>query len=78
MATDTEISHTFSVLEGSYNNKDNTPTSNNEIQVKSEELKQSCGKPPRHLSTVRHSISSAMLVASADLVSFYHPPPCDD
>nr|GMD68044.1 probable protein phosphatase 2C 27 [Ipomoea batatas] len=63
MATDTEISHTFTVLEGSYNNKDNTPTSNNELQVKSEPS----GKPPRHLSTVRHSMSSAMLVASADL-----------
>nr|GLL37140.1 probable protein phosphatase 2C 27 isoform X1 [Ipomoea trifida]GMD40329.1 probable protein phosphatase 2C 27 [Ipomoea batatas] len=63
MATDTEISHAFTVLEGSYNNKDNTPTSNNELQVKSEPS----GKPPRHLSTVRHSISSAMLVASADL-----------
>nr|GMC49487.1 probable protein phosphatase 2C 27 [Ipomoea batatas] len=57
MATDTEISHTFTVLEGSYNNKDNTPTSNNELQVKSE----TSGKPPRH------SISSAMLVASSDL-----------
>lgn len=64
MAGDAYCSPQFTGIGSDYS-KDN-----GEVSVENEnELKQMLiGNPPRHLSVVRHSISTATLVAPADLV----------
>jgi len=71
MAAGAGISPPFAILEGSYNNnKDNGSTIEDEGLDDVENLKQSTiAKPPRHISVVRHSMSSAALCLSAGLVT---------
>ncbi|KAI4317045.1 hypothetical protein L6164_024956 [Bauhinia variegata] len=67
MAAGMDFSPPFTVLEGSYN-KDNLCVTEDESSRDSSKLKQMTnGKPPRHLSVMRHSISSTRLLAAADL-----------
>lgn len=74
MAAGTEFSPPFTVLEGSYS-KDSVPGKRDEISENSDNLKQMTnGKPPRHLSVVRHFISSDAEVAASDLVSYLYQP----
>lgn len=69
MAAGTDFSPTFKVLEGG-NNKDNVFVRKDEISENSDDLKQmTTGRPPRHVSVVRHSISSATIMSAVDLVS---------
>ncbi|XP_059634725.1 probable protein phosphatase 2C 27 [Cornus florida] len=67
MAAGTDFSPPFGISEGRYNNE-NASNVEDEISENSDNLKQMTSrKPPRHLSVVRHSISSATLVAAANL-----------
>ena len=69
MAAGTDFSPPFTVLEGSYS-KDNLLAKEDEISENSENLKQiTFGKPPRHLSIVRHCISSDTEATATDMVS---------
>lgn len=66
MAAGTDFSPTFTVLEGG-NNKDNVFVRKDEISENSDDLKQmTTGRPPRHVSVVRHS---ATIMSAVDLVS---------
>lgn len=68
MAAGTDFSPPFNLIEGSYN-KDNTPAVKDKPLEDTNDLKQtSRGKPPRHLSSVQHSIGSATLLPHTDLV----------
>lgn len=68
MAAGTDFSPPFTVLEGGYN-KDNASITKDEICENSDDLKKMTnGKPPRHLSVVRHSIDSATITGAVDLV----------
>ncbi|KAK2988215.1 hypothetical protein RJ640_020697, partial [Escallonia rubra] len=59
MAAGTDFSPPYTILEGGYNN-DDVSAMEDETSGNSDDLKQmSHGKPPRHLSVVRHCISSA-------------------
>lgn len=65
MAAGTELSPSYALLEGGYN-KDNVSVVEDESDD-SDNLKQvTNGKPPRHLSIVRHNISSAALASATD------------
>ncbi|XP_058073277.1 probable protein phosphatase 2C 27 isoform X2 [Magnolia sinica] len=67
MAAGTDLSHPFTVLDGRFCN-DNRPPIGDENSEALESLKQmNTGKPPRHLSVIRHCISSAQLVAEDEL-----------
>ncbi|KAH7845530.1 hypothetical protein Vadar_003214 [Vaccinium darrowii] len=69
MAAGTEFSPPFTVLEGSYS-MDSGPGKKDEISENPDNLKQMThGKPPRHLSVVRHFISSDAEMAASDLES---------
>lgn len=71
MAAGTDFSPPFNLIEGSYN-KDNNPAVKDEPLEDSNDLKQtSSGKPPRHLSVVRHSINSAILLSPTNLVNTF-------
>ncbi|XP_042508233.1 probable protein phosphatase 2C 27 [Macadamia integrifolia] len=76
MAAGTDLSPPFTVLEGGYN-KDNGPSMGDENSEMSESLKQmKTGKPPRHLSVMRHCVSSARLASSEwglDIVGIKSP-----
>lgn len=66
MAAGAEFSPPFAVLEGSYN-KDNASIIKDENLDNGDNLKQtSNNKPPRHISVVRHSMSSLSLCATGD------------
>lgn len=70
MAADTQCSPLFADLEGKYS-KDNDGVSvvKDENSDNDNELKQTVnGKPPRHLSVVRHSVSTTTLFSSTDLL----------
>lgn len=70
MAAGADFSPLFTDLEGD-NSKDNGEVSvaKDEISENGNDLKQTLnGKPPRHLSVVRHSVSAATLVSPTDLV----------
>lgn len=69
MAAGAGISPPFAILEGGYNNnKDNGSTIEDESLDDVENLKQTTiAKPPRHISVVRHSMSSTAIPFSADL-----------
>lgn len=74
MAAGTEFSPPFTALEGSYS-MDSGPGKKDEISENSDNLKQMThGKPPRHLSVVRHFISSDAEMAASDLVSYLYQP----
>lgn len=69
MAAGADVSPPFTLVEGGYSN-DNMSAIQDEISQNSDNVKHmSSGKPPRHLSVVRHCISSATLVAATDSVS---------
>nr|POF10862.1 putative protein phosphatase 2c 27 [Quercus suber] len=67
MAAGMDLSPPFTILEGGYN-KDNVSTTEDQSSDNLNKLKQMTnGKPPRHLSIARHSISSMRLLGSSDL-----------
>lgn len=67
MAAGMDLSPPFTILEGGYN-KDNVSTTEDQSSENLNKLKQMTnGKPPRHLSIARHSISSMRLLGSPDL-----------
>lgn len=69
MAPETDSSSPFVSIEGGYG-KDNGLSMDDENSKTMESLKQiRIGKPPRHLSVLRHCVSSARLEAAAELVS---------
>lgn len=69
MAAETESSPTFVSIEGGYG-KDNGLSMDDENSKTMESLKQiRVGKPPRHLSVLRHCVSTARLEAGTELVS---------
>ncbi|KAJ4966164.1 hypothetical protein NE237_018013 [Protea cynaroides] len=64
MAAGTDLSPPFTFLEGGYG-KDNASSLGDENSEISDTLKQmKAGKPPRHLSAMRHCVSSARLATS--------------
>ncbi|KAL0313876.1 UNVERIFIED_CONTAM: putative protein phosphatase 2C 27 [Sesamum angustifolium] len=68
MAAGTDFSHLFTDVEGGYR-KDNGQISvvKDEITENVDDLKQTLNsKPPRHLSVVRHSISTTPLISPTD------------
>lgn len=70
MATGIDFSPPFTLLEGGGYNKDNVSATSDESSDSFNSLKQmTSGKPPRHLSVMRHSVSSIKLLGQADLVS---------
>ncbi|KAK9270413.1 hypothetical protein L1049_025992 [Liquidambar formosana] len=67
MAAGTDFSPPFTILEGGYN-KSNVLAVEDENSENSDNLKQMTnGKPPRHLSVMRHYVSSARILGAADL-----------
>lgn len=69
MAAGTDCSPPFTLLDSGYV-KENAPEVKDELSENSNDSKQTpCGKPPRHLSVVRHSISTATLQQASDVVS---------
>lgn len=70
MAAGMDFSPPYRLIEGGYN-KDNVPAMEDEASENLKNIKQMTnGKPPRHLSVMRHSVSSIKLLATADLVSY--------
>ncbi|KAG7024093.1 putative protein phosphatase 2C 27 [Cucurbita argyrosperma subsp. argyrosperma] len=68
MATGLDFSPPFTLLEGGGYNKDNVSATDDESSDSFNSLKQmTSGKPPRHLSVMRHSVSSIKLLGQADL-----------
>ncbi|XP_022975783.1 probable protein phosphatase 2C 27 [Cucurbita maxima] len=68
MATGLDFSPPFTLLEGGGYNKDNVSATDDESSDSFSSLKQmTSGKPPRHLSVMRHSVSSIKLLGQADL-----------
>lgn len=68
MAAGTEFSPAYIMLEGGFN-KDNVAVTEDEISNNSDQLKRmAIRKPPRHLSGVRHSMSTATLLPSMNPV----------
>lgn len=71
MAAGTDFSHPLTDIEGGYSD-DSSEVSvmKDVISDDSNELKQTLnGKPPRHLSVVRHSISTTPFLPPSELVS---------
>lgn len=69
MAAGTDFSPPFTLLDVGYS-KVNVSVMEDENSNNSDNLKQlTNGKPPRHLSVMRHCISSARLLAATDFVS---------
>ncbi|KAJ4825502.1 hypothetical protein Tsubulata_035023 [Turnera subulata] len=72
MAAGMDLSPAFTILEGGYNSKDNNKVSamENQSPESLDKLKQTTsGKPPRHLSVMRQSMSSMRMLAAADLAT---------
>ncbi|XP_016442221.1 putative protein phosphatase 2C 27 [Nicotiana tabacum] len=67
MAAGTDFSPPFGILEEGYSSQENTSSAKDELREGSGELKQTIGKPPRHLSVGRHSLGSVAFVAATDL-----------
>jgi hypothetical protein len=69
MAAGMDFSPPITILEGGCN-RDNVSTTEDQSSDNLNNLKQiTNGKPPRHLSIMRHSMSSMKLQATTDLVS---------
>ncbi|KDP36768.1 hypothetical protein JCGZ_08059 [Jatropha curcas] len=67
MAAGMDFSPPFAVLEGGYS-RDNVSSTENQNSENLDCLKQTAnGKPPRHLSVMRHSMNSMRMMAAADL-----------
>ncbi|GMN34727.1 hypothetical protein TIFTF001_004847 [Ficus carica] len=67
MAAGMDFSPPYRLVEGGYN-KDNVSAMEDEASENLNNIKQmSNGKPPRHLSAMRHSVSSIKLLATADM-----------
>lgn len=68
MAAGMDFPPPFAIIEDGYSSKDSISDMENEnldnIKVKQVTI----GKPPRHLSVMRHCVSSARLIAEANLV----------
>lgn len=70
-----DYSPPFTMLEGYYN-KDNAFVVEDDNSGDLNNLKRTAkGKPPRHVSIMRHSISSTRLLTSGELVSCYSSSP---
>lgn len=65
MAAGMDFSPPFTIIEGGYS-KDNVADMERENLDNVKQV--SLGKPPRHLSVMRHCVSSARLIAEANLV----------
>lgn len=67
-----DISPPHTLVEGGYN-KDNVSAMEDETSENlNNGIKQNTnGKPPRHISVMRHTMSSIKLLATADLVSSF-------
>lgn len=66
MAAGTDFSHSCTNIEGGYGND------SSEVAVVKDEISDNStlsGKPPRHLSAVRHSETSSPLMSPTELVS---------
>ncbi|KAK0577006.1 hypothetical protein LWI29_026499 [Acer saccharum] len=69
MAAGMDLSPPFTVIEGG-RNKDNLSAMENENSDDLNSIRQmTLGKPPRHLSAMRHCVSSTRLAAAADLAT---------
>ncbi|KAI9199916.1 hypothetical protein LWI28_000320 [Acer negundo] len=69
MAAGMDLSPPFTVIEGG-RNKDNLSAIENENSDDLNSIRQmTLGKPPRHLSAMRHCVSSTRLAAAADLAT---------
>lgn len=69
MAAGMDFSPPFTVIDG-YSKDNNASATENENSNNVDNMKQmTSGKPPRHLSAMRHRMSSTGLLAATDLVS---------
>lgn len=71
MAAGTEFSHPFINVESGYSNVSSEVSEVQDVMSdNSEELKQTLnGKPPRHLSVVRHSLRTGGFMSPSEMVS---------
>ncbi|KAL7154483.1 hypothetical protein ABFS83_03G004900 [Erythranthe nasuta] len=67
MAAGADFSPMLTDIEACYNSKE-IPVAKNEISDNVNDFKQLNGRPPRHLSIVRHSISTATLLSPTELL----------
>ncbi|KAJ4964337.1 hypothetical protein NE237_024276 [Protea cynaroides] len=65
MAAGTDLSPLFTVLEGGYTNDNESSMGDENSQISDSFKQMKMGKPPRHLSVMRHCMSSARLATSA-------------
>lgn len=71
MAAGTDYPPPLSMLDGSYR-KENVTVVKEEKSESFEIIKQpSIGKPPRHISAIRHSVSSVQLAPATEVVILY-------
>lgn len=71
MAAGTDFPSHFNLIEGPYNKDSNPAVKDNPLEDSNDLKQTSKGKPPRHLSIVRHSINSAILLSPSNLVSTF-------
>ncbi|XVF63512.1 hypothetical protein PTKIN_Ptkin09bG0092500 [Pterospermum kingtungense] len=80
MVAGTDFSPPFAIIEGGYSSKDTVSDMENENLDNVKQV--TLGKPPRHLSVTRQCVSSARLIAEAnlelDVGIVVHKPPCDE
>lgn len=70
MAAGTEFSHPYTTVESDYSDDNSEVSEVKDVISDDEELKQTVnGKPPRHLSVVRHSLGAGALLPPSELVS---------
>lgn len=71
MSAGTDYPPQVSIVDGTYRKVNVTVMKDDDKLGKQEVLKESpnIGKPPRHVSSIRHSVSSAQLTHAAELVS---------
>lgn len=73
MAASAEFSLPFTMIEGRYGGKENGSSAAGEDPETPEDMKETkAGKPPRHLSVIRHCVSTTRLADSTDLVCYLH------
>lgn len=71
IAAGMDFSPPFTILEGGYS-KDDVSGMENDNSENLDSLKQMTnGKPPRHISVIRHCVSTARLLPVAELVSSF-------
>lgn len=73
MAAGAELTHPFTIVESDFSNDNSSEVSEVKdviVSDNTEELPQTVnGKPPRHLSVVRHSLGTDALMPPSELVS---------